>query len=95
MQGRIGELGREMAKFATSPGILSTMPSRVSAQAVSTLDLYPSPAFLRPPRHLRRLLLLVCRQRVWDSRWWPLRNSLHAQGRRVLARHYVNDTRSH
>jgi hypothetical protein len=36
MQGRIGELGREMAKFATSPGILSTMPSRVSAQAVST-----------------------------------------------------------
>ena len=36
MQGRIGELGREMAKFATSPGMLSTMPSRVSAQAVST-----------------------------------------------------------
>ena len=36
VQGRIGELGREMAKFATSPGILSTMPSRVSAQAVST-----------------------------------------------------------
>ena len=36
MQGRIGELGREMAKYATSPGILSTMPSRVSAQAVST-----------------------------------------------------------
>jgi hypothetical protein len=36
MQGRIGELGREMAKFATSPGIISTMPSRVSAQAVST-----------------------------------------------------------
>jgi hypothetical protein len=36
MQGRIGELGREMAKFATTPGILSTMPSRVSAQAVST-----------------------------------------------------------
>ena len=36
MQGRIGELGREMAKFATSPGILSTAPSRVSAQAVST-----------------------------------------------------------
>jgi len=36
MQGRIGELGREMAKFATSPGMLSTMPSRVQAQAVST-----------------------------------------------------------
>ena len=36
MQGRIGELGREVAKFVTSPGILSTMPSRVSAQAVST-----------------------------------------------------------
>jgi hypothetical protein len=36
MQGRIGELGREMAKFATAPGMLSTMPSRVSAQAVST-----------------------------------------------------------
>jgi hypothetical protein len=36
MQGRIGELGREMAKFATSPGMLSTMPTRVSAQAVST-----------------------------------------------------------
>ncbi|KAH9983382.1 hypothetical protein BJV74DRAFT_777130, partial [Russula compacta] len=36
MQGRIGELGREVAKFATSPAILSTTPSRVSAQAVST-----------------------------------------------------------
>ncbi|KAF8495475.1 hypothetical protein F5888DRAFT_1890539 [Russula emetica] len=30
MQGRIGELGREMAKFATSPGMLSTMPQTVS-----------------------------------------------------------------
>ncbi len=36
MQGRIGELGREVAKLVTSPAILSTMPSRVSAQAVST-----------------------------------------------------------
>jgi len=36
MQGRIGELGREVAKFVTSPAVLSTMPSRVSAQAVST-----------------------------------------------------------
>ena len=36
MQGRIGELGREVAKFATSPAVLSTLPSRVSAQAVST-----------------------------------------------------------
>jgi hypothetical protein len=29
MQGRIGELGREMARFATSPGMLSTMSSRL------------------------------------------------------------------
>ena len=36
MLGRIDEVGREMAKFATSPGMLSTMPSRVSVQAVST-----------------------------------------------------------
>ena len=36
MQGRIGELGREVAKFVTSPSVLSTMPTRVSAQAVST-----------------------------------------------------------
>jgi hypothetical protein len=36
MQGRIGELGREVAKFVTSPAVLSTMPTRVSAQAVST-----------------------------------------------------------
>jgi hypothetical protein len=36
MQGRIGELGCEMAKFATSPGMLSTTSSSVSAQAMST-----------------------------------------------------------
>ncbi|KAI9507111.1 hypothetical protein F5148DRAFT_1015458 [Russula earlei] len=36
MQGRIGELGREMAKFVTSSAILSATPSRISAQAVST-----------------------------------------------------------
>ena len=36
MQGRIGELGREVAKLVTAPAILSSMPSRVSAQAVST-----------------------------------------------------------
>lgn len=33
-QGRIGELGREMAKFSTSPGMLSTMPSRVQRSHV-------------------------------------------------------------
>jgi len=36
MQGRIGELGREVARLVTSPSVLSTMPTRVSAQAVST-----------------------------------------------------------
>jgi hypothetical protein len=36
MQGRIGELGREVARLVTAPAILSSMPSRVSAQAVST-----------------------------------------------------------
>ena len=36
MQGRIGELGREVAKLVTTPAILSSLPSRVSAQAVST-----------------------------------------------------------
>ncbi len=37
MQGRISELGREMAKYVTSPaGMPSTMPLRVSTQAVST-----------------------------------------------------------
>ncbi|KAF8265667.1 hypothetical protein EI94DRAFT_1685323 [Lactarius quietus] len=36
MQGRIGELGREVAKLVTAPAILSSTPSRVSAQAVST-----------------------------------------------------------
>ena len=36
VQGRIGELGREMAKLVTAPAILSSLPSRVSAQAVST-----------------------------------------------------------
>jgi hypothetical protein len=34
MQGRIGR--SKKAKFATSPSMLSTVPSRVSAQAVST-----------------------------------------------------------
>ncbi|KAH9060243.1 hypothetical protein EDB87DRAFT_1790250, partial [Lactarius vividus] len=36
MQGRIGELGREVAKLVTIPAVLSSTPSRVSAQAVST-----------------------------------------------------------
>ncbi|KAI0251515.1 hypothetical protein BJV78DRAFT_1210251 [Lactifluus subvellereus] len=36
VQGRIGELGREMARLVTAPAVLSTLPSRVSAQAVST-----------------------------------------------------------
>ncbi|KAH9164375.1 hypothetical protein EDB89DRAFT_2141389 [Lactarius sanguifluus] len=36
MQGRIGELGREVAKLVTTPAVLSSAPSRVSAQAVST-----------------------------------------------------------
>ncbi|KAI0293637.1 hypothetical protein B0F90DRAFT_1762074 [Multifurca ochricompacta] len=36
MQGRIGELGREVAKLVISPVTLSSTPSRVSAQAVST-----------------------------------------------------------
>ena len=35
-QGRIDELGCKMAKFVTSPGMLSTMSPRVSAQAVFT-----------------------------------------------------------
>ena len=35
-QGRIDELGCKMAKFVTSPGMLSTTSLRVSAQAVST-----------------------------------------------------------
>lgn len=36
MQGRVGELGREVARLVTTPAILSSLPSRVSAQAVST-----------------------------------------------------------
>jgi hypothetical protein len=36
VQGRISELGREVAKLVTAPAILSSPPSRVSAQAVST-----------------------------------------------------------
>ena len=36
MQGRIGELGREVARLVTTPAVLSSPPSRVSAQAVST-----------------------------------------------------------
>jgi hypothetical protein len=36
VQGRIGELGREVAKLVTAPAVLSSLPSRVSAQAVST-----------------------------------------------------------
>src|SRR6266436_2036289 len=35
MQGRISELGQGMAKYATSAGMLSTMPSRVLTQAVT------------------------------------------------------------
>jgi hypothetical protein len=55
------------------------------------LDLYLLPVFLRPPHHLQRLLLLVCHPHGWDSRWQPLRNSIHVQGRRVLTRHHPND----
>jgi hypothetical protein len=40
MQGHIGELGREMAKFATSPGMLSTITSRFQPK--------PCPPPLRP-----------------------------------------------
>jgi hypothetical protein len=36
VQGRISELGREVAKLVTAPAVLSSLPSRVSAQAVST-----------------------------------------------------------
>ena len=36
MPGRIGELGHEMAKFATLPSMLSTMPSRVLAPVFTT-----------------------------------------------------------
>jgi hypothetical protein len=36
VQGRISELGREVARLVTAPAVLSSLPSRVSAQAVST-----------------------------------------------------------
>jgi hypothetical protein len=51
MQGRIGELGREMAKFATSPGMLSTMQVVSTAPQSCTTGLCLLHPFLRrPPR---------------------------------------------
>jgi hypothetical protein len=51
MQGRIGELGREMAKFATSPGMLSTMQAVSTAPQSYTTGLCLPHLFLRrPPR---------------------------------------------
>jgi hypothetical protein len=180
MQGRIGELGREMAKFATSPGMLSTMqvvstapqsyttglcllhlflrrpprtrigqptiyaslrhprgattitsavpnrrlrislrfgssrPRRTFTTSITANDeqlwirvtcrwcRWPSALSTRircwpscAPRYLQHLHLLVCLRRGRDSCRRPLRNSLRAQGRRVLARHHGNDTQLH
>jgi hypothetical protein len=80
-----------------SPPTSNLDPLRLPAVALAQCALDPNPlaAFLHPPRHLQRLLLLVCHRRGRDSRWRPLRNSLHAQGRRVLARYHANVTRSH
>jgi hypothetical protein len=72
---------------------ISSPPTPSLAQCA--LDPYRLPAFLCLPRHLQRLLPLVCRWRGRHSRWRPLPNTLHAQDLRVLARHHASNTRSY